>query len=82
MVLGQWCLNDNYGRRKSKIIIQHFVHKKQKLNNNAKIYRIYFCLFFRVVISELTFYLETLRTLKVLPTEELMMGTMEDIWAR
>lgn len=32
------------------------------------------------VISELTFYLETLRTLKALPVEELSDETMDDIW--
>ena len=32
------------------------------------------------VISELTFYLETLRTLKALPVEELSDDNMDDIW--
>lgn len=34
------------------------------------------------VISELTFYLETLRTLKALPLDELSDETMDDIWIR
>ncbi len=34
------------------------------------------------VISELTFYLETLRTLKALPVEELGDETMDDIWIK
>lgn len=34
------------------------------------------------VISELTFYLETLRTLKALPVEELSDETMDDIWIK
>lgn len=34
------------------------------------------------VISELTFYLETLRTLKAVPIEELSDETMEDIWIK
>lgn len=34
------------------------------------------------VISELTFYLETLRTLKALPLEELSDETMDDIWIK
>lgn len=34
------------------------------------------------VISELTFYLETLRTLKALPLEELGDETMDDIWIK
>ena len=34
------------------------------------------------VISELTFYLETLRTLKALPIEELSDETMDDIWIK
>lgn len=34
------------------------------------------------VISELTFYLETLRTLKAMPTEELSDETMDDIWIK
>lgn len=32
------------------------------------------------VISELTFYLETLRTLKAMPAEEMSDETMDDIW--
>lgn len=34
------------------------------------------------VISELTFYLETLRTLKAVPIEELSDETMDDIWIK
>ncbi|KAG5676824.1 hypothetical protein PVAND_006631 [Polypedilum vanderplanki] len=34
------------------------------------------------VISELTFYLETLRTLKAMPIEELSDETMDDIWIK
>ena len=34
------------------------------------------------VISELTFYLETLRTLKAMPTDELSDETMDDIWIK
>jgi vacuolar protein sorting-associated protein 54 len=34
------------------------------------------------VISELTFYLETLRTLKSMPVEELSDETMDDIWIK
>lgn len=34
------------------------------------------------VISELTFYLETLRTLKAMPVEELSDETMDDIWIK
>jgi vacuolar protein sorting-associated protein 54 len=34
------------------------------------------------VISELTFYLETLRTLKAMPVEELIDETMDDIWIK
>lgn len=34
------------------------------------------------VISELTFYLETLRTLKALPVDELSDETMDDIWIK
>lgn len=34
------------------------------------------------VISELTFYLETLRTLKAMPPEELSDETMDDIWIK
>jgi len=34
------------------------------------------------VISELTFYLETLRTLKAMPAEELSDSTMDDIWIK
>lgn len=34
------------------------------------------------VISELTFYLETLRTLKAMPTQELSDETMDDIWIK
>lgn len=35
-----------------------------------------------VVISELTFYLETLRTLKAMPEDELLNETMNDIWLK
>lgn len=35
-----------------------------------------------VVTSELTFYLEALRKLKVLPSEELNDNWMSDIWTR
>lgn len=35
-----------------------------------------------VVTAELTFYLETLRTLKAMPAEELSDGQMEDIWLK
>lgn len=35
-----------------------------------------------VVTSELTFYLEALRKLKVLPSEELNDNWMNDIWTR
>lgn len=35
-----------------------------------------------VCISELTFYLETLRTLKAMPAEELIDETMDDIWIK
>lgn len=35
-----------------------------------------------VVTSELTFYLEALRGLKILPTEELNDDWMADIWTR
>ncbi|XP_055545637.1 vacuolar protein sorting-associated protein 54 [Wyeomyia smithii] len=34
------------------------------------------------VVSELTFYMETLRTLKVLPEEELGEETLDDIWLK
>lgn len=34
------------------------------------------------VISELTFYLETLRTLKAMPVEEMSDETMDDIWIK
>lgn len=34
------------------------------------------------VISELTFYLETLRTLKAMPSEELLDETIDDIWIK
>ncbi|CRK93598.1 CLUMA_CG007131, isoform A [Clunio marinus] len=34
------------------------------------------------VISELTFYLETLRTLKAMPVDELSDETMDDIWIK
>lgn len=35
---------------------------------------------FRVVTAELTFYLETLRSLKVLPAEELGDQTLQEVW--
>ncbi|XP_058809488.1 vacuolar protein sorting-associated protein 54 isoform X2 [Phymastichus coffea] len=35
-----------------------------------------------VVTSELTFYLETLRNLKVLPAEELSNDSLDDVWSR
>lgn len=35
-----------------------------------------------VVTSELTFYLETLRNLKVLPAEELSNDCLDDVWTR
>lgn len=35
-----------------------------------------------VVTSELTFYLETLRNLKVLPAEELGNDCLDDVWTR
>lgn len=35
-----------------------------------------------VVTSELTFYLETMRTLKVLPEKYISDKTMEDIWLK
>lgn len=34
------------------------------------------------VVSELTFYMETLRTLKVMPAEELRDKTLDDIWLK
>lgn len=35
-----------------------------------------------VVTSELTFYLETLRNLKVLPADELSNDCLDDVWTR
>uniref|UniRef100_A0A182K0X0 Vacuolar protein sorting-associated protein 54 n=1 Tax=Anopheles christyi TaxID=43041 RepID=A0A182K0X0_9DIPT len=35
-----------------------------------------------VVVSELTFYMETLRTLRAMPVEELHDDTMDDIWLK
>lgn len=35
-----------------------------------------------IVTSELTFYLETMRTLKVLPEKYISDKSMEDIWQR
>jgi vacuolar protein sorting-associated protein 54 len=35
-----------------------------------------------VVTSELTFYLETLRNLKVLPAEELSNDCLDNVWTR
>ena len=47
---------------------------------SKQLYLDYLVLLFRVVTAELTFYLETLRSLKVLPAEELGDQTLEEVW--
>ncbi|XP_065340218.1 vacuolar protein sorting-associated protein 54 isoform X2 [Cloeon dipterum] len=57
-----------------KIVLKEQLVKMNILNNGGPQHG--------VVISELTFYLDTLRRLKVMPIDELMMDSMEDIWDR
>ncbi|XP_059476714.1 vacuolar protein sorting-associated protein 54 [Neocloeon triangulifer] len=57
-----------------KIVLKEQLVKMNILNNGGPQHG--------VVISELTFYLDALRRLKVMPIDELMMDSMEDIWDR